>query len=222
MVSGVFSTVRRYSNYGANFLLGTGADTVGKEIGMAIKNRKSANMSLPESIGIGFKKGYEITNKEVLESGGFFKNLKKAFKETPKAVSEGWNSATGFAKVGKALKPLGRLLPFAINVIWLASSIPDIVSRTKDQGLWGGIKEAGKAVAKMAVFAVSAAAGGVFGIAGMLAVPMLTGIVADKILGKSYGQKKAEAEEAKQQAQAENNPFAQNQVGQKLDIISAA
>ena len=222
MVSGVFSTVKRYGDYGANFLLGTGADTVGKEIGTAIKNRKSVNMSLPKSIGVGFRKGYELTNKEVAASGGFFKNLAKALRETPEAVKKGWKSAEGFAKVGKAIKPLGRLLPFAVNAIWLASSIPDIVSRVKDEGLWGGIKETGKAIAKMAIFSVSAAAGGVFGFIGMLGVPMLTGIVADKILGKSYGQKKAEAEEAKQQAQIENNPFAKNQVGQKLDIVSAA
>lgn len=222
MVSGVFSTVKSYGDYGANFLLGTGADRVGKEIGMAIRARKKANLSMTKAIGIGFKKGFARNNLELAKSGGFFKNLIKTFKETPKAISEGWKGATGFAKIGKAVKPLGKLLPFAMNALWLASSIPDIVGRTKDEGIWGGIKEAGKAVAKMAVFSVSAAVGGVFGFAGMIGVPILTGMVANKILGKSYSEKKAEAEEAAQMAQ-QNNPFENKpQVGKKLDVTSVA
>lgn len=219
MVSSVFSTVKRYGDYGANFLLGTGADRVGKEIGMAIKARKRANMSFTKSIGIGFKKGLARNNKDLVKSGGFIKNLTKAFKETPKAMADAWKNAKGFSKFTKALKPLGKLMPFAMNAIWLASSLPDIISRTKDEGIWSGIKETGKAITKMAIFSVSAAVGGVFGLAGTLGLPLLTGMVANKLLGDSYSEKKAEALEAKKHAQV-TNPFEQPKVGQKLDITS--
>ena len=225
MVSSVFSTVKRYGDYGANFLLGTGSDRIGKEIGLAIKAGKRANLSLTDSIGIGFKKGVVRNSKDLEKSGGFIKNLIKTFKETPKAVADGWKGAQGFSKFTKAVKPLGKLLPFAMNALWLASSIPDIINRTKDEGIFGGIKEAAKTVAKMAVFSVSAAAGGVFGFAGLIGVPLLTGIAADKILGESYSIKK-ENEHKKNNPELNNpelnNPFAQNQVGQKLDIVSRA
>ena len=228
MVSSVFSTVKRYGDFGANFLLGTGADRVGKEIGMAVKarSRLKAPMNLPQSVITGFKKGIARNNKDLVKSGGFLSNLVKTFKETPGAMKTGWKNGTGFfSKLGKSIKPLGKLMPFAMNALWLAQSIPDIVGRTKEEGLWGGIKEAGKALAKMAVFSVSAAVGGTFGLLGMFGLPMVTGMLTDKIVGKSFREKKAEAEEAQQQAQEQmqTNPFApQSKVGQKLDITSAA
>lgn len=224
--SSVLRTAKRYGDYGANFLLGTGADRIGKEIGMALKPRarQTLGMSIPNAIGTGFKKGMARNHAELAKNGGFIRNLWSAIKGTPKAMGQGWKEGTGlFSKMGKFVKPLGKLMPFIMNALWLAQSIPDIASRTKDEGIWGGIKEAGKAVVKMGVFSLSAAVGSTFGLVGMFGLPIVTGMVADMLLGKSYGEKKAEAEAEKQQAQQQNNPFApQSKVGQKLDITSAA
>ena len=225
-LSGVLRTAKRYGDYGANFLLGTGADRIGKEIGMAVKGRarKAVGMSIPQAIGAGVKKGIARNHAELAKNGGFLRNLWANIKNTPSAMGKGWSEGAGiFSKIGKAVKPLGKLMPFIMNALWLAQSIPDIVARTKDEGIWGGIKEAGKAVVKMGVFSVSAAVGSTFGIAGMLALPIAAGMVTDMIVGKSYGEKKAEAEAEKEQAQQQQNPFAQqSKVGQKLDITSAA
>ena len=191
MVSGVsaslYSKAKLYGDYGANFLLGTGADRIGKEIGMAVKSRarKSVGMSITKAIGTGFKKGILRNHADLAKNGGFIKNLLKTFKDTPSAMGAGWKSGTGIlSKFSKSLKPLGKLMPFAMNALWLASSIPDIVARTKDEGIWGGIKEAGKAVTKMGIFSLTAAIGNAaFGLAGGFILPMATSIVVDKILG---------------------------------------
>ena len=112
-------------------------------------------------------------------------------------------------------------MPFAFNALWLAQSIPDIVARTKDEGIWGGIKETGKALANMAVISVAAAAGATFGFAGMIGLPIAAGIAFNMVMGEPYKTKKeAEAEALKKQAQQQNPFIEQPAVGQKLDIIS--
>lgn len=225
MVSSVFSTVRRCGEYGANFLLGTGSEVMGKKIGQAIKTRSKTGMSLPKAIGTGFKVGYNKTNAQMAASGGFFKNLIGSFKATPGRMAAGWKSGSGFfSKIKGALKPLGKLMPFAMNALWFAQSIPDIVGRTKEEGIWGGIKETGKALANMAVISLAASVGSAaFGMVGMLALPIAASMLTGAVLGKSYREKKAEEEAAKQEAQAQQNPFVQQQtVGKKLDITSAA
>lgn len=225
MVSGVFSTVRRCGEYGANFLFGTGSEVMGRKIGQAIKVRSRAGMSLPKAIGTGFSKGLTKTNVQMAASGGFFKNLIGMFKSTPGNIVAGWKSGTGIlSKLKGAVKPLGKLMPFAMNALWFAQSIPDIVGRTKEEGIWGGIKETGKALLSMGVFSLAASVGSAaFGMLGMFGLPIVANMITTAIVGKSYREKKAEEEAAKQEAQANNNPFlAQSQVGQKLDITSAA
>ena len=212
----ILGTMRKAGGYGADFLLGTGSATMGKEIGLAIKNRKQANMGLIKSVRTGFKDGFVKSNAELKANGGFFKNIWTNLSKTPERMSAGWKEGTGFfSKLGKSIKPLGRLMPFAMNALWLAQSIPDIVSRTKDEGLWGGIKETGKTLLKMGGISLAAAVGGTFGIAGMLGLPIVAMIAGDLLLGKSYGQKKAEAEaKAKEEAAQRQNQIA----GQNLDV----
>lgn len=233
MVSNILSSAKHYGNYSANFLLGTGSMTMGSAIGDSIKNRKANNMGLIKSLRTGFTDGFVKSNQEVKQAGGFWKNLGQIFRNLPENMSNGWKSGTGknaftrfFSKLGHSLKPLGKLMPFAMNAIWLVQSLPDIVSRTKDEGIWGGIKETGKTLANMAVISVTGAIGASFGILGMLALPMVAGMGTNMILGEAYGIKKAEAKKA-QEEQAKNeqqtNPFEnQPQVGQKLDITSEA
>ena len=219
----ILSTAKRYGDYGANFIFGTGSSTIGTAIGDSIKNRKAANMSLSKSILKGFKDGFVKNNNEVAKSGGFIKNLLKTFKETPAAMGAGWKSGNGFfSSLKNSIKPLGKLMPFAMNALWFAQSLPDIIGRTKEEGIWGGIKETGKTLINMATFSISAAVGGTFGLVGMFGLPILTNMITSKIIGKTYGEKKAEEAEAQQLAQ-QNNPFTTNpQVGKNLDITSAA
>lgn len=230
MVSNVFSTARRYGEYGANFLLGTGATTMGNEIASTLKNRKNLNLSRTKALSKGFKDGFVKSYDEMKTAGGFFKNIRGIFSNLPKNMKDGWKSAAadnkGFwGKVGAWAKPLGKTLPFVMNALWLASSIPDIIGRTKQDGIWGGIKETAKALTNMAVISLTASVAAPFGIAAMFIAPMVTGSITTAIIGKTFSEKKAEAEEAKKLAEEQNkqNPFIQTPTtGQKLDITSAA
>ena len=228
MVSNVVSVAKRYGEYGANFLLGTGSTTVGKSIAESIKARKTNNVSLLKSFGKGMTDGFTKSNAEMVQAGGFFKSMKKAFGQLPANMKAGWETGTGknavtkfFSSLGKSLKPLGKMMPFAMNALWMLQFIPDIVQRTKDEGIWGGIKETGKSLANMGVISLAAGIGASFGLGWGLILPLVAGTLTNAILGSSYRDKKAAAEAAKQEAQAANNPFIQNpQVGQRLDITS--
>ena len=225
MVSAISSNVlgqaKRYGEYGANFLFGTGAERMGKEIGLAIKARSRSGLGLTKSIGVGFKKGLARTNSDMAKHG-FFKNLGNTLSSIPKSMQAGWAGAKSankgfFGKLGAAIKPIGKAMPFLMNVLWLASSVPDIIERTKDEGIFGGIKETGKALANMAIFSVSSAVGATFGLAGMLGLPILASIVTGPIIGQPYSVQKA----AKEEALKQQNPFIQEQTtGQKLDYMA--
>ena len=231
MVSSVFGIAKRYGEYGANFLLGTGSTTMGNVIAETIKTRKANNIGLTKAIGKGFKDGFYKSNAEMKAAGGFFKNLGKTFSNVGKNMKAGWGEGTGFfSKLGKSIKPLGKLLPFAMNALWLASYIPDIVKRTKDEGIWGGIKETGKALTNMAVVSLACAVASPFGLALGFIAPVVAGMATNAIIGQPYSVKKAEAEEAaKKQAEAQNqnqpqgpaNPFERNpRVGQKINYMA--
>lgn len=221
----VFNGIRQVGNYSADFLLGTSSNTMGKAIGNSIKNRKANNMGFVKSLRVGFADGFVKSNNEVKEAGGFFKNLGKTIWNIPKNMREGWLQGDGkngftkfFSKIGKSLKPLGKLMPFAMNALWLVMALPDIVERTKDEGILGGLKETGKTLVNMGTIALTSSIGACFGPIGMFGLPILASMGVNALLGSSYKLKKAEAEKQKQQELAfqQANPFAQQ--GQKLDI----
>lgn len=236
MVNGLnsaLSAAKRYGEYGANFLLGTGSETMGKTIASTIKGRKTAGISLPKAIGRGFKDGFVKSNAEMKAAGGYFQNLRKTLGAIPAQMSEGWAQGTGknvftkfFSKLGKSIKPLGKAMPFAMNALWLASYLPDIVNRTKDEGIVGGLKETGKALTNMAAISVAISTGmglvgGPLGFVAGMGLSMAASFITSKILGKSYGEKKAE-EEAQKQAQAQQNPFAnpEAEIGKNIDYMA--
>ena len=165
---------------------------------------------------------------EMQAAGGFFKNLRKVFAELPKNMKNGWSGAVAenkgfFSKLYSSVKPLGKAMPFIFNALWLASYLPDIVGRTKQDGIWGGIKETGKALVNMSAISLAAAAAAPFGFIPAIAASFVAGAATSAIFGKSFSMKKAEAEEAERLAKEQQNPFVNKpQVGQKLDITSVA
>lgn len=222
-IGSVVSRLGRYGEYGANFIFGTGSETIGQSVKAAVQARKATGTSFFKAIGKGFGEGVKVTNATVAKEG-FFKTLGKSLKELPGNMGNGWKEAGKAGKgilgrFGGFLKPIGKVLPFAFNALFLAMSIPSIVSRTKDEGLWGGIKEAVKSVAKLGVYSLGAAVGAAFGPLGSLACVMGIGMLGEKILGADYKTKKAEqqakAEEAMQAFQQVRSQNAQVQ-GQNL------
>lgn len=220
MVSSILSTAGKYSEYGAHFLFGTGAEKMGEVVKQAVKGR-AANVSMRKALGAGIKDGFYASYNEMKAAGGFIQNLKKTFTKIPGNMAAGWKGASGLSKVWQAIKPLGKAMPFVMNALWFAGSIPDIVGRTKEEGIWGGIKETGKTLINMGVISLAATLGSAcFGLGGAIIVPMIAGIATKAVIGKTWGEKKAE-EEALKNEQSGQNPFAQqSQVGQKLDVVS--
>ena len=220
MVSSILSTAGKYGEYGAHFLFGTGADKMGEVVKQAVKGR-AANVSMRKALGAGIKDGFYASYREMKAAGGFIQNLKKTFTQIPGNMAAGWKGAKGFSKIGQALKPLGKAMPFVMNALWFAGSIPDIVGRTKEEGIWGGIKETGKTLVNMGVISLAATLGSAcFGLGGAIILPMIAGLATKAVIGKTWGEKKAEAEAIKL-AQNQQNPFAkQPEVGQNLDVMA--
>lgn len=203
-IGSVVSRIGRFGEYSANFVLGTGSETIGQSVKAAVKARKTTGTSLFGAIGKGFGEGVKKTN-QVVAKEGFFKTLGKSFRDLPSNMKGGWADAGKagkgfFGKIGGFLKPIGKLMPFVFNALFLAMSIPSIVSRTKDEGIIGGIKETVKSVAKLGVYSLGAAVGAAFGPLGSLACVAGIGILGEKLIGADYKTKKAEeaakAEEA--------------------------
>ena len=226
-IGSIAGRIRNYGRCGANFILGTGADTIGESVKKAVLARKDTSTSLFKAIGNGFGEGFKATN-AVAKEKGFFRPLWDSIKGLPKDMGEGWKGAVKdgkglFGKIGKSLKPVGKILPFAFNALFLLSSVPSVVARAKDEGVWGGVKEAAKAIAKMGVYAVGIAVGAAFGPVGSFACAMGIGMLGDMILGPDYKTKKAqEAEKVAEAQQAFEQIKAQNveAQGQKFSAVA--
>lgn len=224
-VTNLLSTAKRYGGYGANFILGTGSDTIGQHVQSAVRNRKANGVSFTKSVFDGFSKGVTESNAQVAKTG-FFTGIRKAFTSLPHNMSEGWKNAnvvgkTGISKylskLGSSLKPIGKVMPFAFNALALLSSVPSIMERVQDEGLWGGIKETGKAIGKMGMYALGSALGAAFGGIGAVAGAMVAGMMNDAVFGKDYTVAKDE-KMAKQQAYLQKMQQNQPNVNQNTGL----
>lgn len=231
MVSAIgtaWNTAKRYGNYGANFLFGTGAEVVGNEVRTAVQARKATGAGLTSSIFDGLKKGMAQSNQQVAQTG-FFTNLKNMFSSLPSEMSSGWKNAdvVGKGVIGKYwtkskqfLKPLGKTMPFAMNALWFLSSVPSIMERTQDTGVWGGVKETAKTLGKMAMCSIGSIVGAAFGGFGAIIGGSAGIMLSDFLFGKDYAMEKAEKQETLAKAQEVLYGNEQNQTGKILDYKS--
>lgn len=162
------------------------------------------------------KKGVKEAWHDAKLGESWFQSFKDAF--TPSKMSEEWKlyreGAEGVKAAGK-LKSAGKFfmkrMPFIGNAVALCFEGPNVYRAFTDKehggGLGTGLVETAKAAVKFTAFAAGAAIGGMVPVPGLniltsMAGGMLAGWVADKILGKSFTDKKEEAEAEKaQQAQ---------------------
>ena len=190
------STFGKYADRGANFIFGTGSTTIGDEIRRAVKARNSRSDSFVRSVATGFANGVKKDNAK-LAKAGFLKTTINTLKSIPSEMSAGFKAGKGLNKIGKFLKPLGKALPVAMNVLWIAGSLPNIIERTKDEGIIGGLKETGKTVLKMGSCA--------FGGFGAFVGGMVLSSAADYLLGEDYSVKKERLAEEAKKAQQDTN-----------------
>lgn len=170
-----------------------------------------------ESIfGKGEYKNKKLGVKEAWTEAGLGKSWWKSFKEalTPSAMGAELKASkeAGEGLLKRSGKFLSAKMPFIGNAIYFVSEAPNILRAFTDTEHGGGIgtgtKETVKFGAKAAAFAAGAALGQM-----LIPIPLLGGLIggmaagwlADKILGKSFTDKKEEmeAEKAKQTQQAQ-------------------
>ena len=201
--------------------------SIGSAIKEAWKTVKDAGVKFGKNFWKGTKEAGKAAEKFTKESGGskaVLKNLRKSITDFPKVFKEGWKAggeaakAAGkigfFGKLKGAFKNVGKKLPGIGSLLILAFEAPNIIKATKEKGLWQGVKETGKAAARLGGFTLGSAIGsaicpGVGTIIGGLLGDWITG----KIVGKSYSEKKAEEERLVQEraAQIEENIMQQVQ-----------
>ena len=136
-------------------------------------------------------------------------SFKKAF--TPSEIKAEWSALEGGA-FKKSFKFLGKKMPFIGNAIYLLTEAPNLYRSFTDKehggGIGTGIEETAKFGVKAAAFAAGAALGALVPGVGFLTSivgGMAASWIADKIIGKSFTDKKEEmeAEKAKQTQQAQ-------------------
>lgn len=211
----VVSSFGKYADKGANFIFGTGSHTVGKSIRTAVRvrNYRGRSDSFVRAVANGFANGVKKDNAQLAKMG-FVQKTWQTLRSIPGEMAAGFKGGKGLGKIGKFLKPLGKSLPFAMNLLWIAGSLPNIIERTKDEGILGCLKETGKTIVKMGSFALGSALGMAFGgFGGFVGGAILSGI-ADNLMGEGYKDKKdrlaQEAKEAQEAQAAQAGQYANN------------
>lgn len=162
------------------------------------KNIPNQNWSsIHKQIGRAFK---EAENKTTNSS--FWKNLwEKNICGFPKDIANAWKGSSGILGTTKAIG--GQLLK-RLPVIFAAFELFNIIPAIKDEGLFSGIKETVRSAIRLTTSMAGFIAGQalipiplVGGLIGAIATDLIVGKCTDLILGKSYSERKAEAEEAK-------------------------
>ena len=167
------------------------------------QSRKVQGFSnIHKQIGDAFVKANEKT-----KGTPFWKSLKTSATTLPRDISASWKGATGiWAKSKGVLKQLGKRMPLIGSVLTVAFELPNIFSAFKDKGLVGGLVETTKSGSRLVGFMGGMAIG-----QALIPIPVVGGIIGgmlgdwlvSKVVGKSYSEKKAEAEEQQQQAMAQ-------------------
>ena len=192
-----------------DFVLGTGQSTVSDAITNSIKNRKASGHSYVKAFRTGITDGFKQSHANINTSGGFFKSLKTGLS----AIPNGWKAGKGFGKLTGAIKGCGKAMPALFAGIMVLGEIPNVYKAVRDKGVVQGLKEVGKTVVRLTA---GAACGTILG-AALSFIPggsilsgmggwMLGDWLASKVVGKSYSEKIAEAEEQNNQQEASNNP----------------
>lgn len=182
-------------------IFGTGAEVAGTAM-------KATKGSVATKAKAGFKalEGMQQTGSfwsRATSNLGLIKSMPAKYVRAAKISGKGiFGQAAAGAK--GLFKGLGKNMPFLAAASTLLFELPNIWTATKEQGIGQGVKEVGKAGARLAGGAALAAVGsaicpGIGTIVGWFVGDWLT----SKIVGKSYSEKKAEAQEALAEAQAQ-------------------
>lgn len=174
---------------------------------------KAAGKSRFTNFGTQIKDGFKAAE-NATKGTNVWKGMKDSAMSLPKDVKNAWKAGKGFWSSFKgAGNELVKRLPLIGSALMIAFELPNIFKATTDEGIGSGLLETGKATARLASGAACAAIGQaicpipiVGGLLGWIAGEML----ASAVVGKTYTEKKMEAEEAAKmaynQSQSSNAP----------------
>ncbi len=172
------------------------------------------NQSIKKALLDGIKKSGKNLAKEVAEkdkSGNFFKRFWKSIKSTPTDIATATKNGAKVAKeAGKSgiiggAKGLGKgiwsKMPLVGNLLLIGFELPNIITATKEQGIGQGVAEVAKTTSRLVGGSIGAAIGGMaFGPIGGFIGYGVGEWLTSKIVGKSYSEKIAEAQEKQAEA----------------------
>lgn len=193
----VYGYAKRIAKAAPDAIFGTGSEVAGAAM-------KTAKGSIWTKGKAGFKalEGMQATGSfwtRATANLGLIKSMPLEAAKAAKAAGKGIFGQIGAGTKG-LFKGLGKNMPFIAAATTLLFELPNIWKATKEQGIGQGIAEVGKAGARLAGGAALAAVGsaicpGIGTMVGWFVGDWLT----SKIVGKSYTEQKAEAEEKAQQ-----------------------
>ena len=175
-----FGYGKRVANIAPEFLLGTGAEAVGKGI-------KGAKGSIWTKIKAGGRSlELDVVAKKAAK-GGFFKRTLKELINTPKALLSGGKVGARAAKIaGKSAtwgaakgvgKAIAKRMPMIGAVLTVALEAPSIYKAFKEGGFKGGMKECAGVGTELGCMAAGAAIGSVIPGVGTVIGGIVGGIV---------------------------------------------
>ena len=195
----VFGYAKRIVKAAPDAIFGTGAEVAGEAMRAA-----KGNVLVKGKAGFKALEGMQKTGSfwsRATANLGLIKTMPAKYMRAARIAGKGIFGQAG-AGIKGLFKGLGKNMPFVAAASTLLFELPNIWKATKEQGIGQGVAEIGKAGARLAGGAALAAVGsaicpGIGTMIGWFAGDWLT----SKIVGKSYSEKKAEAEEALAQAQ---------------------
>lgn len=210
-----------------DFTLGTQSTPFGEALKTTVRGTKDVVTGKYvggkgfSGIGASIKDAYNATK----PAGSFWQSTKKVFTSWGPELATDCKAAKGFfGKMGAPFKSLGKRMPLIGNLLVVAMEVPNIYRAFKEDGAWAGIKETGKAAVKVGGFALGAAVGSVFGPVGSIVGGMVGGWLAEKIVGKSHTEAKAEKQQEKVKVAQEllQNPEELQKIMQQMQGIDPA
>ncbi len=206
---GITSVLFRYGSKALKLapeaIFGTGAEVAGKAM-----RKKSGSIFAKAEAGV---RALEKDVAKKSTQGGFFsrlwKNVKSfapdVFYKYPKVgirAAKIAGKSTTLGALKGVVKGVAKKLPFIGAIATVAFEIPNIIETAKDKGIMAAAGEVLKSSARLGGGAAGAAIGsaicpGIGSLVGWVVGEWLTG----KVVGKSYSEQKAEAQEANAESQ---------------------
>lgn len=209
------TTIKRAVKTVPSILFEDGADILVRGARDSFKSGIKNNLSIRKSILQGFKDGGNKLALDVAKkthaNGSVFSRIFRSIKSTPAdliaATKGGASAAKAAGKSGilGGVKGLGKgiwsKMPLVGNLLLIGFELPNIIKATKEEGIGQGVAEVAKAGARLTGASIGAAVGSLaFGPIGGFIGWGVGEWLTSKVVGKSYSEKIAEAEEKQAEA----------------------